>query len=217
MSSFDVPESECSIKEAAEHICGSPPPLWLINALRNSVRSIPKWRVVDEKGWSRSQMRKRLESLCIAAKEIEDATQDPTVLSLMLQANPEPMHHMPDVWKGIVDIMGRAKTAAENIRPGGGQDKVASLHDGLSAQEACASVVFEAWWFIRGKPPGVNQPQAHAAAECLWRATGGAAPPKAETNDRWRNHLIVARDKNGEWRYFVRLWLGHWSRTRRPE
>lgn len=166
--------------------------------------TLTTWQKIEVKQPTRSEMRKRLDRLKVAAKEIEDASTDVSTTRIFQGPASTRNLDMFIVCLYMRDVAIEAEKASADIPLGGGKGRIRSLADKLSAMEACASVIFEAWDFVHQKPPGINHGTVQDAAEYFWQVAGGSGPPKAEANDRWRNHLAAARNTNGEWRGVVR-------------
>ncbi len=145
-------------------------------------------------------MRKQLIKLRAAAKVIESATTDINTFRIFEVLVAKHGLNISTVWLYMQDVAIEAGKASAEIPLGGGRGKVKQSDDNFSAMEVCASVIYEAWEFVRQNPPGIASGTVQDAAEYFWRATGGSGPPKAELNERWKNHLAKARDTDGEWR-----------------
>jgi hypothetical protein len=98
----------------------------------------------------------------------------------------------------LADLAERARLGLAALPDGPGRNTVSLSPHGrksapcVSARDFCAIVAFEAYLLVRGKEPGVHNPDASAVAGLVWKAAGGE-DTTAEAQS-WARHLTTARD-----------------------
>jgi hypothetical protein len=67
----------------------------------------------------------------------------------------------------------------------------------------CATIVIEAWTFIKGKTPRANNPKVQETCDEYWRACG-CQPIGGSDPGNWRRAMAEALQRHSRWRDFIR-------------
>lgn len=178
------------VAEAARKIAGCEPPPWFTeNLLHAAVLGLRECHKIDKAYVPVTKMRLRLKTIRDAAELLFDELHRFEVIGLLPLL--EGCEYLNETVQTLKEIKECAATQVEALPTSRGRKTIAAVFEVQSTTVVCASLVVEAWTLMRGKPPGVGNPQAAEAAEALWRATGGPDRERGDGSDgtvtaRWR-------------------------------
>jgi hypothetical protein len=149
----------------------------------------------DEEYPSLPKLRKRIESMKVAAELLLRELPDPRISALLLNADPW-IENEVETAAGLRDISTRAaRVLARAPRKQGRVKLYPETGTALNSMELCALMAALVWQKRVGTWPGKNNVRAHQFCEQLWTAADGPARTswgKADSVVVWRNYIKAA-------------------------
>ena len=183
--------------EVAHLIAGPNAPPWLAAHFERWTPGLMVDRFVHEMQPTKAAMKERLAEVRDAASMLQHALRHTPTRAFLEIAPSDPIEYGVAFEHMLQELVGRAEHAMTSpalstedgkTRPGRGKAMAAST---FSPKLFCAVLVAEAWTYLRRRSPGPRNPKVAAAANTLWRVSGG------ETTHRGEEPL------NG-WRYYFK-------------
>jgi hypothetical protein len=175
------------------------PPDWLVSSVRKT-RETLTWTLQKEADYpGRAELRKRLERLQSAAKELRAALEDFGTHALLWGPDDYLFNDVPR-YDFLDDLDERIKARLNEIPSRQGRDKFYLRSDGATPQENCALMISGLWERVHSSPPHNTSGEAHMACAALWTASGGStkgrwgATVDGESVSVWRDHLRTAKE-----------------------
>jgi hypothetical protein len=182
--------------DVARFIAGPDAPTWLVEHFARWSPSLMLDCSAEKMQPTRVAMKERLAEVRDAASRLQHALRHTPTREFLEIAPSGPIEYRVALEHMLQDLAGRAERAIASpalstedgkTRPGRGKAMPAPT---FSPKLFCAALVAEAWTYLRRRSPGPRNPKVAAAANVLWRASGGEATDGGEEPlNSWRYYF----------------------------
>ena len=153
---------------------------------------------------SPAQLRDDIEKAERAATLLVNLVGSGLFASYIDAARETPNANWPSLMHSIVQLKQDLAKAKARLPNRGKQDpKFLGLHfrsgtflPPTKAKVYCAIFVTQAWELVRGRQPGVDNSDAHAACAALWNAACGSGSESSVSDAGWRHHIHRAKSSS---------------------